>query len=90
MIKRTIKETVREYDADGKVVRETVTEGQPKMTTPCTSHRSKPTKKRLSLGGVSRLVLAKQIAKEDTMQRVGEFEKVSFEQFRDAMKDGIL
>ena len=26
MIKRTIKETVREYDADGKVVRETVTE----------------------------------------------------------------
>lgn len=25
--------------------------------------------------------------KEDTMQRVGEFEKVSFEQFRDAMKD---
>ena len=26
MIKRTIKETVREYDVDGKVVRETVTE----------------------------------------------------------------
>lgn len=26
MIKRTIKETVREYDADGKIVRETVTE----------------------------------------------------------------
>lgn len=26
MIKRTIKETIREYDADGKVVRETVTE----------------------------------------------------------------
>jgi len=57
------------------------------MTIPCIFHHSKPTKKRLSLGGVSHLVLAKQIAKEDTMQRVGEFEKVSFEQFRDAMKD---
>ncbi len=26
MIKRTIRETVREYDADGKVVKQTVTE----------------------------------------------------------------
>lgn len=26
MIKRTIKETIREYDKDGKVIRETITE----------------------------------------------------------------
>lgn len=57
MIKRTIKETVREYDADGKVVRETVTETTEDDDT-MYFHHSKPTKKRLSLGGVSRLVLA--------------------------------
>lgn len=86
MIKRTIKETVREYDADGKVVRETVTETTEDDDTmyfpPFQTYQEtvKP-------WWGERLVLAKQIAKEDTMQRVGEFEKVSFEQFRDAMKD---
>lgn len=86
MIKRTIKETVREYDVDGKVVRETVTETTEDDDTmyfpPFQTYQEtvKPWWGEPSC-------TCKTIAKEDTMQRVGEFEKVSFEQFRDAMKD---
>ena len=57
MTKRTIKETVREYDEHGKLVCETITDAAPIC----------------QQGG--------------NIQRVGEFEKVSFKQFFDAMKD---
>jgi len=75
MIKRVTQETVGEYDKDGRLVRQTVTE--------TTEDDDNP----YWLCGPAPLVGSYVSSPMKSMQRVGEFEKVSFEQFYKAMKD---